>query len=105
MKSLLVAVLMFGAVAARAQAPADPSPLIQQVAKAAGYLPASWDLNITKKLSIGVAHDAGGFYTIGVRDYFNGQWLAGWGYELFPIKYDGTPRLRSAAAGGAGWDI
>lgn len=69
--------------------PTAPPQLFQSIGNAAGYLPkcAGW-LHVTAKLSIGLSQDIGDFYTVGARDFHNGQWLSGWGKEAAPIRYD-----------------
>lgn len=67
-----------------------PTPIMQDLQNALGYVPATWtSLQLTPNLSIGISKDVGDFYTVGARDYVNGQWLSGWGKELFPIVYKG----------------
>ncbi|MDE2099551.1 MAG: hypothetical protein KGL39_20025 [Patescibacteria group bacterium] len=93
MKKIIVGILMCLASQAWAQQGTPPPSSIpvgfaSTVNTIQGYVPASLNLHITNKLTLGVSTDVGDFYTVGARDYNNGQWLAGWGKELFPIKYN-----------------
>lgn len=65
-----------------------PTAALQAVDEARGYMPNSWDWKINSHFSIGISSDVGDFYTVGCFDYVNNQFLAGWGKELFPVKYN-----------------
>lgn len=90
MKTLIIVVALLGlSRMASAQDATAPTPALQDVSMLLGYVPQTWTKwQITSRLSLGVSKDVGDFYTVGARDYFNGQWLSGWGKELFPFIYD-----------------
>lgn len=99
MRKSILAALLFLALPLHAQtqsAPGQPPPttpppdFVNGVDTVLGFVPQGWYWNVTSKLSIGVSTDIGDFYTVGARDYYNGQWLSGWGKELFPITYNGN---------------